>query len=148
MTDGNQRQFFAGKDFQTSFDELDKLPTVGRLTAFDISERLYRIGVLKTGPAASHLRTGLGAKDGLLRLAGLSGGILSTSNKLPNRVILSCPDRDKGLTAFDLETLLCCCRKAEIEEDAEGFLEGTLSPTDFAKLYAKWYGQPHGCMPR
>jgi len=139
MGDSQDRFLRSANSFDTLFTNVKKIFSIGRLTAFDFLERLYRskhkhISVYPL----KYYRTGGGAEKGLMMIyPRLENGELEKKGTELLQRILDRTSINREIAFFEIESILCICQKRERCKDLEKMLSGEIATETFAESYAR-----------
>jgi len=145
----SQVRFFDNfPDFDSAFDAIKQIHSVGSLTSFDILERLYRTEekleakLFKHHPQRFHL-TGGGVIRGLRNIYPYvrSNRELEDQGNILIEKIREKHGIPKDVVYYEMESILCIYQKDKYPNNlkSEDLLNGVIKPKEFADIYAQLY---------
>jgi len=142
------RFFDKFSDFDSAFDALKEIHSIGNLTSFDILQRLYRTEekmdarLFKHHPLRFHL-TGSGVARGLRKIYGHVGNNreLEEQGNILIEKIREKHDIPKEVVYYETESILCIYQKDKYLYNlkSEDLLNRVFKPKEFADIYAQTY---------
>ena len=128
---GQKKYFDSFNDYSILFEELDKLPSVGPLTAFDMTKNLFEVGIIDLVPDRFYL-TGRGEIKGI---KALFPNVPKKDLIRNGTTLIASVKESTGMSEaeanFGVEDLLCIYQK---KKDYKKYLKGELSVESFGSL--------------
>ena len=146
----SQTEFFNSIiSFNEAYNKVIKIHDAGPLFCIDFLERLYRSyhNYINYYPKEFYV-TGKGVRNGIKKLYSndnLKGEKLKKKGDYILQKIIDDNIVIKNIAYFELETILCCYRKRSIRDKAIKYLEGKITTSKFANLYAKHFCKSKKC---